>query len=158
MLFRSRILLSSPAGAQLWNPTFSPDARWILFTVQRRGQNSVAPSVECAVARAGTTPEQWVRIAPDHEWADKPHWGSDGRTVFFLSKGQTSHLNLWAAQFDPERGQPIGEPFALTHFDSSKRAISPYIDDSYLAMSPRRAVLQMSTVTGSVWMLENVDR
>ena len=153
-----RILLSSPAGAQLWNPTFSPDARWILFTVHRRGQNNVEKSLELVVARAGTPPEQWVRIAPDHEWPDLPRWGSDGKTIFFISKGPTSHLNLWAAQFDPERGQPIGEPFALTHFDSSKRAISPYMDYSYLAMSPRRAVLPMLTVSGSVWMLENVDR
>jgi hypothetical protein len=57
-----------------------------------------------------------------------------------------------------ERGQPIGEPFALTHFDSPRMAISPYIDDSYLGISPRHAVLQMQTVTGSIWMLENVDR
>ena len=93
----------------------------------------------------------------DHKWSDKPQWGSDARTVSFLSKGQTSHLNLWAAQFDPERGKPIGEPFALTHFDSSKREISPYMDDSYSGMSPRHAVLQMMSVSGSVWMLENVE-
>jgi len=153
-----RILLSSPAGAQIWCSTFSPDARWILFTVLRVGQDRVEPSLELAVARPGTPPEQWVRIAPDHEWPDKPRWGSDGKTIFFISKGSTSHLNLWAAQFDPERGKPIGEPFPLTHFDSPKRAISPYIDQSYLAMSPRHAVVQMMTVSGSVWMLENVDR
>jgi hypothetical protein len=52
----------------------------------------------------------------------------------------------------------IGGRFLLTHFDSPKRTISPYIDQSYLAMSPRHAVLQMMTVSGSVWMLENVDR
>ena len=126
--------------------------------MHRRGQNNVEKSLELVVARAGTPPEQWVRIAPDHEWPDWPRWGSDGKTVFFISKGPTSHLNLWAAQFDPERGQPIGEPFALTHFDSSKMAISPYMDYSYLATSPRRAVLPMLTVSGSVWMLENVDR
>jgi hypothetical protein len=26
--------------------------------------------------------------------------------------------NLWATRFDPDRRQPIGKPFALTHFDS----------------------------------------
>ncbi len=150
-----RILLSSPAGAQIWCATLSPDARWVLFTLQRLG---VEPSLQLVVARPGTPPEQWVRMAATHEWPDKPRWGSDGKTVFFISKGSTSHLNLWGARFDPERGQPIGEPFALTHFDSSQMAVSPYIDDSYLATSPRHAVLQMQTVTGSIWMLEDVDR
>ena len=124
----------------------------------RVGQNRVEPSLELAVARPETLPGRSVRIAPDHEWPDKPRWGSDGKTIFFISKRSTSHLNLWAAQFDPERGTPIGEPFPLTHFDSPKRAISPYIDQSYLAISSRHAVLQMMTVSGSVWMLEHVDR
>jgi Tol biopolymer transport system component len=153
-----RILLSSPAGAQVWCATFSPDSRWILFTVQREDRNNMGLSLELAVGRPGTPPEQWVRIAGDHEWPDKPRWGADGKTIFFISKGSTSHLNLWAARFDPELGQPIGKAFALTHFDSSKMAISPYIDDSYLAISPRHAVVQISSVTGSIWMLENLDR
>ena len=83
---------------------------------------------------------------------------ADGKTIFFISKGSTSHLNLWAARFDPERGQPVGEPFALTHFDSSTMVISPYIDSSELGISARHAALTMLTVTGSIWMLENVDR
>jgi Tol biopolymer transport system component len=153
-----RTLLSSPAGAQIWCSTFSPDARWIVFTLARRGENSAEPSLQLMVARPGTPPEEWVRLALDHRWPDKPRWGSDVKTIFFISKGPTSHFNLWAAPFDPNRGQPIGEPFALTHFDSSKMAISPYIDDSYVGISPRHAVLQMLTVTGSIWMLENVDR
>ena len=153
-----RTLLASPAGAQIWCATFSPDARWILFTLQPFGQGSVEPMLALTIARPGTRPEQWVRIAPDHTWPDKPRWGSDGKTVFFISKGSTPHFNLWAARFDPDRGQPVGEPFALTRFHSSEMAISPYIDDSYLGISPRHAVLQMMSVSGSIWMLEGVDR
>ena len=33
----------------------------------------------------------------------------------------------------------------------------PYIDDSYLGVSPRHAVLQMMSVSGSIWMLENIE-
>jgi Tol biopolymer transport system component/DNA-binding winged helix-turn-helix (wHTH) protein len=152
-----RVLLSSPPNAQIWCAAFSPDARWILFTVLREVQNA-GLSLELAVARPGTPPEQWVRIAPRHEWPDKPRWGADGKTIFFISTGSTPRLNLWSARFDPQSGRPIGEPQSLTHFDSAKMAISPYIDDSYLGVSPRHAVLQMTSVTGSIWMLENVDR
>jgi len=153
-----RVLLSSPEGAQIWCASFSPDARWILFTVMREVQN-FGLSLELAVARPGTSVEQWVRIAPGHQWPDKPRWGADGKTIFFISNGSTSsYLNLWDARFDPQLGRPIGEPMPLTHFDSAKMAISPYIDESYLGVSPRHAVLQMTSVTGSIWMLENIDR
>jgi len=79
-----RILLSSPPGAQVWCATFSPDSRWILFTVLREDRNSMGLSLELAVARPGTPPEQWVRIARDHEWPDKPRWGADGKTIFLI--------------------------------------------------------------------------
>ena len=32
------------------------------------------------------------------------------------------------------------------------------IGDAYLGISPRHAVLQMVSVTGSIWILENVNR
>jgi len=150
-----RILMSSPNGTQLWVTKLSPNARWIHFTFLRLAENKL----EVNVAPAGGAPRTaWVRIAPDHNWPDKPRWSPDGRALFFVSKGSTSHLNLWATRFDPERGQPVGEPFTLTRFDSPTMAISPYLDLSDLSISPQHAVLTMLTVTGSIWMLENVDR
>jgi hypothetical protein len=58
-----------------------------------------------------------------------------------------SHLNLWATRFDPERGQPVGKPFALTEFDSPTMVISPYLDSSELSVSARHAALTMLTVS-----------
>ena len=90
---------NSPTSVALW-PTSNPRAEQpqrillvvtgrcpdlVLDVLSRRsldslycdavGQNSVEPSLELAVARPGTPPEQWVRIAPDHEWPDKPQLG-----------------------------------------------------------------------------------
>lgn len=152
-----RTLMSSPDDAQLWaqGQGLSPNGRWILFTVLRFHPTSIEPMV----APAGGAPQAaWVRIAPDHDSPDKPRWSADGKTIFFVSKRSASHLNLWATRFDPERGQPVGEPFALTQFDSPTMVISPYIDSSELSISARHAALTMLTVTGSIWMLENVDR
>ena len=63
-----------------------------------------------------------------------------------------------AVRFDPERGTPIGEPYALTQFDSPSLVISPDIARSEMDVSSRHAVLTMKTVRGSIWMLDNVDR
>ena len=153
-----RVLLRSPKGAQLWCPVLSPNSRWLLFTLLRSGQDRVGLSLELTVApTAGAPPETWTRIAPGHSWPDKPRWARDGKWILFISKGSTSYLNLWAIPFDSDRGQPVGEPVSLTHFDSPSRVISPDIE-SYWDISARHAVLEMLTVTGSIWMLDNVDK
>jgi Tol biopolymer transport system component/DNA-binding winged helix-turn-helix (wHTH) protein len=150
-----RTLMSSPADAQLWAHGLSPNGRWILFTVLRFNPTSIEPMVAPA---DGAAQAAWARIAPDHDSPDKPRWSADGKTIFFVSRGSTSRLNLWATRFDPERGQPVGEPFVLTHFDSPTKVISPYLDSSELSISARHAALTMLTVTGNIWMLKHVDR
>jgi hypothetical protein len=93
-----------------------------------------------------------------HTWPDKPRWASDGRTLYFLSRRPTSYFNLWAIRFDPERGTPVDQPFALTRFDSQTLVISPDMTHSDMDVSSRHVVLTMKTVTGSIWMLDNVDK
>ena len=149
-------LMSSPPNAQLWAQAqaLSPNGRWILFTVLRFNPTSIEPMV----APADGGPEAtWIRIAPDHDSPDKPRWSADGKTIVFVSKGATAHLNLWAARFDSERGRPVGEPFPLTQFDSPTHVISPFLDTE-LSISPRHAALTMLTVTGNIWTLKHVDR
>ncbi len=88
----------------------------------------------------------------------RPRWAPDGRTLYFISQRPAWYFNLWAVRFDPERGTPIDEPYALTHFDSPSLVISPDIARSEMDVSSRHAVLTMKTVRGSIWMLDNVDR
>lgn len=89
---------------------------------------------------------------------EKPRWSADGRLIYILSKRPGSYFNLWALPFDPERGIPLGSAFPLTSFDSPNMAISPDISYSEMDVSARHTVLTMKTVSGSIWMLDNVDR
>ena len=115
--------------------------------------------VEIDVAPAsGAPPAEWMRIAPDHPWADKPRWAPDAKTLYFISNQNSSFFNLWGVRFDPDRGRTIGAPFAITTFDSPGLVITPDVTSAEIGISARRAVLQMTTVTGSIWMLENVDQ
>ena len=98
------------------------------------------------------------RLAREHEWADKPRWAPDGRTIYFLSRHNSPFFNLWGSRFDRARGKPVGEPFKVTHFDAPSLVISPEIAAAANGISARRAVLTMATVTGNIWMLENVDK
>ena len=46
----------------------------------------------------------------------------------------------------------------ITQFDSSGQMISPDVGETETGISARRAMLTMATVTGSIWMLDNVDK
>ena len=149
-----RTLLSAPSTG-FWQGRFSPNGRWISFVAVSDVPTRVGIGIIPADARSL---REWKRVAEDHEWADKPRWAADGRTLFFLSRRPGSYFNLWAVRFDPDRGEPIGSPFALTQLDSPAFMISPQYDVNELSISPGRAVLSMQTSSGSIWMVEGVDR
>ncbi len=149
-------VLVEDAQARLWQGRFSPDGRWLSFVTQptdgpARTQLVVTPAA--GAARAG-----WTHIVPEHEGADKPRWAPDGRTIYFVSQQNTSFFNLWGIRIDTARGKPIGEPFSLTHFDTPGLVISPDVSSTEIGISARRALLTMASVTGNLWMLDNVDK
>ena len=149
-----RVLVSKPKTS-FWQPRFSPNGRWLSFVVSRDDRPN---NPEVVVSSAdGSPPERWTRIAADHTWPDKPRWAPDGRTLYFISRRPTSYFNLWAVRFDPERGTPIGKPYALTQFDSQSLVISPDITTMEIDVSSRHVMLPMKTVGGSIWMLDNVE-
>jgi Tol biopolymer transport system component len=149
-------VLVEDARARLYQARYSPDGRWISFIVQptdgSRTQLAVVPA-------AGGARADWIHIAREHEWPDKSRWSPDGRTIYFLSRLRSSFINLWGSRFDTERGTPVGEPFRITHFDAPGLVISPNLaDGSEIGISAHRALLTMATVTGNIWMLDNVDK
>ena len=150
-----QVLIEDPRRT-LWQGHFSPNCRWLSFVAPKVDGPS---GVEIEVAPAtGAPAADWVRIAPDHPWPDKPRWAPDGKTLYFISNQGSSFFNLWGVRFDPDRGRPVGSPFVITTFDSPGLVISPDIASTEIGISAHRAVLTMATVTGSIWMLENVDR
>jgi Tol biopolymer transport system component len=150
-----RILLEDP-NRRLFQGQFSPDCRWLSFVAQTADDPS---HVEINVVPASGAPAaQWVRIAPDHPWKDKPRWAPDGKTLYFISNQGSSYFNLWGVRFDRDRGRTLGAPFKITTFDSPDLVFSPDTVSAEIGVSARRTVLPMASVTGNIWMLENADR
>jgi Tol biopolymer transport system component/predicted Ser/Thr protein kinase len=150
-----RVLLDRP-GFNFWEGTLSRDARWLAFVEAEfahpeRGRIFVAPA-------DGGAPDRWVPIAPESPWVDKPRWSPDGRMLYFISKGENGFFDLACVRFDAEHGTLLGSPRVLTHFDSPALSLSPFLDRAEIGISPHRAVLTMLTMTGSIWMLDNVDK
>ncbi len=94
---RARKIISDPKY-DLYQPHFSPNARWIVFGA---GANSptIAESTLYVVSAAGGA---WTRITDGKYWDDKPRWSPDGKTIYFLS-GRGGVFNVWGHSLRPCR-------------------------------------------------------
>jgi len=148
------VVLEDVRGS-LWQARVSPNGKWLTVVVQTAQDKA---HIEMFVARQKTPSTEWIRIAADHPWPDKPRWSPDGRLLYFVSNHGASFFNLWAIRFDPERGTAIGTPFPLTAYNSPNLVMTPAVINAEIGIAARRAILPLETVRGSIWLLEDVDR
>jgi Tol biopolymer transport system component/DNA-binding winged helix-turn-helix (wHTH) protein len=110
---RQQTTLLSHERYSLLYGRFSPDGRWISFTIRIRpdlAKVAIAP-----FHGAASIPEQaWITIA-DVGIDDYANWSPDGKTLYFSSAKDGNNC-LWAQSIDAATGRPIGEAFAIQHF------------------------------------------
>jgi Tol biopolymer transport system component len=147
-----KVVIDRPR-THIWQPQLSPDGRWLTFIPASAGAG-----VRVAVARMANAPiAEWTTLVPTLSNTDKPRWAPDGRTLYFLAN-RDGYYNLAGVRFDPERGLAVGEPFDVTHFATPSLMIMPFMARAEIAISAHRAVLPMQSSSGSIWMLDNVDK
>lgn len=102
-----------------WDPVWSADGRWIYFASARGGSMNLwrAP-VEERSGRALGPPEPVMTPAPS---LAHPALSADSRLIVY--SGVLTTINIYALRFDPDRGEVLGEPFAVT--TGSRRWSSP---------------------------------
>ena len=146
---QGRVITSHPEHS-LFQARFSPDNRWVCFQATKAG----AQAVVYVVSSSGG---DWTRITEDNVWSDKPHWSPDGKAIYYISNRGTAFFNVWGIRFDPARGQPVGQSFRVTSFDSPGRMVWPN-SAVEIALSMDRLLVPITEVTGSIWVLDNVDQ
>ena len=85
----------------------SPNGRWICFNAVGNRTSRLG-----VVSRKGG---KWTWLTDGSSWADKPRWSADGRLIYFVSQGGGLGA-VWGIEFDPIAGEPVRQPFQLTHF------------------------------------------
>ena len=148
-----RTLLSDPS-MNLWQGRFSPDGRWLSFVyIDREGRVSgiaVAPS-------EGADPSRWIRV-PGEMVLDKPRWSHDGRSLYFVGRRARSYFHLFRIGFDPAAGRLVGAPVQLSDFSRPDLEISPEVGTAEVSVTATQVFLTMRSTSGSIWMLDNVDK
>ena len=145
-------LVSARAGYSAFNARFSPDEKWICF-IGIKNDDAGDGAIFVIPASGG----EWTRITEGSDYNDKPRWSPDGRMIYFISN-RTGFFNVWGRRFDPATGQPAGEAVRVTNFESPGRMIPPRIVTIELSLAADRLVVPIMEVSGSIWILENVNR
>ena len=144
----AREIISDP-NYELHEPHFSPDGRWIAVNALKKLNSSIY-----AIPAAGGP---WIRITDGKQWADKPRWSPDGKTIYFLSD-RRGFFNVWGVHFDPLKGRLQGEPFQVTSFETPTLMIPKNAAAVDVSLTDDRLVLPIVQTSGNIWILDNVDR
>jgi hypothetical protein len=126
------------------------------FVDFEHGLNAAVKRLRDTLGDSADTP-RFIETDP-HSWADKPRWSPDGKRLYFwLRRG--SVYNVWGLRFDDAQGTTVGAPFQVTHFDGRARQIDArHVQTSEQSVSRTSLLLPMSDTTGSIWMLDNMDK
>ena len=147
------VVFSSDSNTDLWQAHYSPDARWIVFEAIKDAPLRFLSDIYVAPASGGN----WVRISDGKNWADKPRWSADGKSIYFLSE-ELGYFNVYRALFDPTSGKTIGEPAQITRFNDPSMMVGRSMSNVGFSVTRDRLMITLSQRSGSIWILDNVNR
>jgi Tol biopolymer transport system component len=142
-------LVAADSRQNLYSAKNSPDGLWVSFIAR---PDMTRSTVFVSPADGG----RWVALTDGRYFEDKPRWSPDGRTVYFLSN-RSGFWNLWGRRFDSRAGTHVGDPFQVSHFDTSVQMIRN-LADLQIGITRDRLILPLTQASGAVWVLDNVDR
>ena len=150
----SQMKIVTTSDGTLWQPSISPDGRWIVFRV-----SSVTDLRQIAVL--GSKDGQWTKPQDERSWRyldsdgaaarDKPRWSVDGRLLYFTST-RGGLMNVWAVDFDPISGV-FGIPFQVTEFSGPGEQMPAELENFEIAVARGRLVVPTIRPTGAIWLL-----
>lgn len=145
--------IAAKADHYLWQPHFSPDGRWVVFLDQSTHLVSTQSIIQVTSATGGP----WIPVTDGKFWDDKPQWADDGKTLYFLSR-QGGFYDVWGVRFNSAEGKVAGDRFRVTNFASSSLMVPNNMGDVELSITRDKLALSMSQVSGSIWVLNDVDQ
>jgi serine/threonine protein kinase/Tol biopolymer transport system component len=132
---------------------YSPDRRWISISADPGAADG--PNRVGLVTAAGG---KWRPITNSEEWADKPRWSIDGTILCFVTNRAAGRaFNVWCGNFDGTSGEVL-QLVQITKFGALRTAVSLEPWSGSIFVGGNHLILPIVQTTGSLWMLDNVDK
>jgi Tol biopolymer transport system component len=131
---------------------FSPDGRWISFMAVDSARRDVS-TLYVMPASGG----RWIPVSAGDTYDDKPRWSPDGRVLYYLS-ARDGTLNLWGRRFDPASGTAVGDAFRVTSFRATGPTLPRDLARVEIAIAANRLFVPITEASGTIWMLDGVQR
>ena len=136
----------------VYQGTFSPDDRWILFEVEYGGDHA---GISVAPYRDGATvdPAQWIAITDGKSFDSRPRFSPDGRRVYFISD-RDGFRCIWSIAVDPATKRAAGQASPVTHFHTSRQSIHNVgaVSAFVLSVGGDQLIFNLGEVTGNIWL------
>lgn len=146
---RKTDILKHPSH-NLYQSYFARDGRWITFLAQmspERRRLWIAPFHGDPVAE-----KDWIPITDGSFSDDRPRFSPNGKLLYFTSD-RDGFVCLWAPRLRPETKHPVGDPFAVQHFHTTRLSMTSLpVHWGDIAVSSERIVYPLAEMTGNIWM------
>jgi serine/threonine protein kinase/Tol biopolymer transport system component len=136
--------------SDIFEPHFSPDARWFTFTVADNGQSRIfiAPFRGAAIPKS-----DWQPITTDASWNDKPRFSVDGKSLLFTSN-RDGFRCIWAQRLTADM-HPEGDPIPVFHSHGLQLSIgNGPLGEQSMSIGKGWLVFDQTELKGNIWMLE----
>jgi Tol biopolymer transport system component len=128
---------------------FSPDNRWVSFTVRTHPDRALIAIAPLDGPRP--IPESsWITISEEGpgDWAG---WSPDGKTVYF-SSSRDGHSCLWGQRIEPQSRHILGEPFGALHLHG-RIYYEPGSKRGGWSVGGGRIAMLLTEDTGNIWIM-----
>ena len=134
----------------LYQPQFSPDDRFIAFLAQTgEGRSRIYVTRVRGMERLDAS--EWIPITAGDLSDDKPRWSPDGNLMYFTSN-RDGFMCIWAQRLQHDTRRPVGAPFAVHHFHTSRRSLANVgLGPLETSVGRNALVFNLGEVTGNIW-------
>ncbi len=151
---KEKVELIQHAEYSLYQPHFSPDDRWIAFlakTGQDRSRVYVVPFKGASRHVLG----DWIPVTDGDNLDDKPRWSPDGNLLYFTSE-RDGFRCIWAQRLDAVSKRPVGAPFGVYHFHTSRRSLMNVgLGPLEISVARNALVFNLGEITGNIWRVSS---
>jgi Tol biopolymer transport system component/DNA-binding winged helix-turn-helix (wHTH) protein len=146
-------LIAAKRNVDIFQARFSPDGRWIAFEAIQDSAKGPRSAIYLVPSSGG----EWIQLTDGLHWDDKPHWSSDGHQIYFISEGG-SFYNVYRLPIDLAHGKASGAAVQVTSFKDPSLMVARVIPTVEIDVAQDKLMVTTSQNSGSIWVLDNVDR